>query len=190
MAITQNHLPSAGGSLVHPHLQVHADRQPPNNIRFLEQRAAAYYTLTGRSLFSDYLAHERQANVRVIGQTGNWHWLAAFAPEGFFEVWGILPDACSLFDLDHRLWESLARGVLNTQAFYRSLNRNGYNLGLLAVATRDSKLELRVRILARSNYAPWVRNDHTGYEVMLGDMATFNAPEETAALARPFFSNT
>ncbi len=189
MAITQNHLPSAGGSLVHPHLQVHADRQPPNNIRFLEHRAAAYHTLTGHGLFSDYLAHERKENARGIGQTGNWHWLAAFAPEGFFEIWGILPDICSLFDLDDSHWESLSRGVLNTQAFYRSLNRNGYNLGLLAVETRDSKLELRVRILARSNYAPWVRNDHTGYEVMLGDMATFNAPEETAELARPFFIN-
>ncbi|MCP3955797.1 MAG: galactose-1-phosphate uridylyltransferase, partial [Desulfobacterales bacterium] len=90
MAVTQNHLPSAGGSLVHPHLQVHADRQPPNNIRFLEHRAAAYHAQTGRFLFADYLAHEREDGARMIGQTGNWHWLAAFAPEGFFEVWGML----------------------------------------------------------------------------------------------------
>ncbi len=187
MAITQNHLPSAGGSLVHPHLQVHADRQPPNNIRFLEHRAAAYHTCTGHSLFSDYLASEQDDNSRMIGQTGSWHWLAAFAPEGFFEIWGILPDACSLFDLDNGHWESLSRGILNTQKLYRSLKRNGYNLGLVAIATEASRLELRVRILARSNYAPWVRNDHTGYEVMLGDMATFSAPEETAELARPFW---
>jgi len=32
-----------------------------------------------------------------------------------------------------------------------------------------------------------VRNDHTSFETMLGDMATFNAPEETAARARPFW---
>jgi galactose-1-phosphate uridylyltransferase len=187
MAITQNHLPSAGGSLVHPHLQVHADRVPPNNLRFLAQRATDYYTHTGRGLFADYLAHEQADKSRLIGQTGNWQWLAAFAPEGFFEIWGILPGACSIVDLDDSHWESLSKGVLNTQKFYRSLNRNGYNLGLLAVETGDGRLELRVRILARSNYAPWVRNDHTGYEVMLGDMATFNAPEETAELARPFW---
>ncbi|MCK4379075.1 MAG: galactose-1-phosphate uridylyltransferase, partial [Deltaproteobacteria bacterium] len=40
LAITQNHLPSAGGSLIHPHLQVHADRIPANIPRFLEQRTA------------------------------------------------------------------------------------------------------------------------------------------------------
>jgi UDPglucose--hexose-1-phosphate uridylyltransferase len=187
MAITQNHLPSAGGSLVHPHLQVHADRLPPNNLRFLEQRSANYHKQVGNDLFSDYLAHELADKTRLIGRTGSWHWMAAFAPEGFFEVWGILPGACSILDLNTKQWASLSEGVLNTQKFYRSLNRNGYNLGLLAVETGPSRLEMRVRILARSNYAPWVRNDHTGYEVMLGDMATFNAPEETAAMARPFF---
>lgn len=187
MAITQNHLPSAGGSLVHPHLQVHADRYPPNHIRFLENRAHAYGLQSGRGLFTDYLAHEQAAGARMIGQSGDWQWLAAFAPEGFFEIWGILPGAASMQDLDTTLWQDLSRGVLSTQKFYRSLHRNGYNLGLLAIENSASRLELRLRILARSNYAPWVRNDHTGYEVMLGDMATFNAPEETAALARPFW---
>jgi len=43
-------------------------------------------------------------------------------------------------------------------------------------------------LMVRSNYAPWVRSDHTGFEVMLGDMTTFVAPEKTAEWARPFFS--
>jgi len=34
-----------------------------------------------------------------------------------------------------------------------------------------------------------VRSDHTGYEVMLGDMATFVAPEQTAEWSRSFFSS-
>ena len=33
-AITQNHLPSAGGSLIHPHLQINADRIAPNFSSF------------------------------------------------------------------------------------------------------------------------------------------------------------
>lgn len=176
MAITQNHLPSAGGSLVHPHLQVHADRLGPNNLRFLEQRSTDYHQETGKGLFSDYLAHELSDKTRLIGQTQSWQWLAAFAPEGFFEIWGILPGACSVFDLNAGHWESLSKGVLNTQKFYRSLKRNGYNLGLLSVETGSSRLEMRIRILARSNYAPWVRNDHTGYEVMLGGHGHLQCP--------------
>ena len=43
-------------------------------------------------------------------------------------------------------------------------------------------------MMVRGNYGPWVRSDHTGYEVMLGDMATFQAPETTARQARPFWN--
>jgi len=189
VAVTQNHLPSAGGSLIHPHLQVHADRIASNHHRFLKSRAMRYFEASGRFryLFSDYLAHEKKDGTRYIGATGDWEWMASFAPEGFYEIWGILPGITSLRQLTSPLCKDLARGILNTQRFYRSLFRNGYNLGLLCIENGATPLELRIVILARSNYAPWVRNDHTGYEVMLGDMATFTEPEETAAAARPFW---
>ncbi len=187
MAITQNHLPSAGGSLVHPHLQVHADRIPSNHHRFLQQRTTAYFQATGSRIFADYARHEEQDGSRYLGNTGRWHWMAAFAPEGFHEIWGILPGCTSLRSLDEKDWENLAHGVMNTQKFYRSLHRNGYNFGLILLEDGSHFLEMRAVLLVRSNYAPWVRNDHTGYEVMLGDMATFIQPEETARLAGEFW---
>ncbi len=188
MAITQNHLPSAGGSLVHPHLQVNAESIPANHQRTISQRAASFHARTGRLIFSELLDLEKANGSRVIGRTGSWEWLAAFAPEGFFEIWGLLPGQTSLFDPSPEVWGDLAQGILNVQRFYRSLNRNSYNLGLLSFEDRESRLELRAVIMARSNYAPWVRNDHTGFEVMLGDMTTFTAPEDTAARARAFFT--
>ena len=187
MAITQNHLPSAGGSLLHPHLQINADRLPANHQRILLQRADDFYHQYGNYLFSSYLEHEWNEGSRYIGATGSWQWMAAFAPEGFFEIWGILPQKTSLQQVSASDWQALATGILNTQRFYRDLNRNGYNLGLLSVEMPASRLELRIVIMVRSNYAPWVRSDHTGFEVMLGDMTTFNAPEQTARWARPFF---
>jgi galactose-1-phosphate uridylyltransferase len=189
MAITQNHLPSAGGSLIHPHLQINADRLPANHQRTLLQRANGFHQQSGNYLFSSYLEHEITAGTRYIENTGSWHWMAAFAPEGFFEIWGILPQKTSFKQVAVSEWQELARGILNIQRFYRNLHRNGYNLGLLAVETPSSRLELRIVIMVRSNYAPWVRSDHTGFEVMLGDMTTFSAPEQTAEEARSFFSS-
>jgi UDPglucose--hexose-1-phosphate uridylyltransferase len=189
MAIAQNFLPAAGGSLVHPHLQVHADRVPSNHHRFYVTRAREHFQCRGSLLFGDYLACEQDHGVRTIGQTGPWQWLAAFAPEGFFEVWAVLPGVTSLLEVSEGQWNDLARGVLNTQHFYRSLHRNSYNLGLFSIENADSVLELRCVMVARSNYAPWVRSDHTSYEVMLGDMATFHPPEKTAELARPFWNS-
>ncbi|MEJ2154919.1 MAG: galactose-1-phosphate uridylyltransferase [Desulfobacteraceae bacterium] len=187
MAITQNHLPAAGGSLVHPHLQVHADRLPSNQHAFLMGRADQYHRSTGRLLFSDYLAAEQMDGRRIIGETGPWHWLAAFAPEGFFEIWALYPGKTAFSQISTKEWKSLSRGVVNAQRFYRSLFRNSYNLGVLSVESDESALELQVVLIVRANYAPWVRNDITGYEVMLGDMATFTAPEETARQARAFW---
>lgn len=187
MAITQNHLPSAGGSLIHPHLQVHADRTPTNYQRFLKTRAAAHRRRFGRHLFREYLVIEKQDGRRWIGATGPWQWLAAFAPEGFFEIWGILPGVTSLREASDDQWSALARGVLNAQNFYRSLGRNGYNLGLILLEDGTDDLELRLILRVRSNYAPWVRSDFTGFEVMLGDMATFSAPEAVAESARRFW---
>jgi galactose-1-phosphate uridylyltransferase len=189
MAITQNHLPSAGGSLLHPHLQINADLLPANHQRILLERANDFHQQNGNYLFSDYLEHEINDGTRYIGTTGLWQWMAAFAPEGFFEIWGILPQKTSFQQVTASDWQDLARGILNVQRFYRNLCRNGYNLGLLSVETPSSRLELRIVIMVRSNYAPWVRSDHTGFEVMLGDMTTFNPPEQTAERARPFFSS-
>ncbi|MBI9082125.1 MAG: galactose-1-phosphate uridylyltransferase [Desulfobacterales bacterium] len=187
LAVTQNHLPSAGGSLVHPHLQVHADLVAPNHLRFLQARADAYSQNQGRLLMSEYLKREIASQERIIGSSGDWHWLAAFAPEGFYEIWAILPGATSLIGVPTARWTELSSGLMRVQRFFRSLNRNGYNLGLVAVETPESRLELRLRVVVRANHAPWTRNDHTGYEVILGDMATFTAPEETAAMARRFW---
>jgi len=187
MAITQNHLPSAGGSLVHPHLQVQADAVASNHHRFLAHRALAYRQAAGRGLFDAYLEREMAIGERVIGRTGPWTWVAAFAPEGFFEVWAICPGKTSLLALEEDAWHHLAAGMIRIQKLYRSLNRNGYNFGLLSVERENSAPELRAVMVVRSNYAPWVRSDYTGFEVMLGDMATFTAPEETARLARKFW---
>ncbi len=184
MAITQNHLPSAGGSMIHPHLQINAHRIAPNNHRFLSKRAEEYFRQVGSYLFSDYLLHEKRDGSRYIGKTGSWEWMTAFAPEGFFEIWGILPGITSLHQITDSDWKHLAQGVINTQKFYRSLCRNGYNLGMLFVEDGNAHLEMRIVILARSNHAPWVRNDHTGFEIMLGDMTTFTSPENIAKKAR------
>ncbi|WP_372683067.1 galactose-1-phosphate uridylyltransferase, partial [Desulfosarcina sp.] len=187
MAITQNHLPSAGGSMVHPHLQVQADRIGANHQRVLYELALTHWHARRRGLFSDYAAHELRAGERYIGRTGPWVWMAAFAPEGFYEIWAVCPGKTSLVALDEKTWRHLAAGMIRVQQLYRSLNRNGYNFGLISVETPHSPLELRAVMVVRANYAPWTRSDHTGFEVILGDMATFTAPEETARLARAFW---
>ncbi len=189
IAITQNFLPSAGGSLLHPHLQVHACGTPSNHQRFIIKRCLKYYEITGGYIYSDYVAHEKLQGERYIGNTGPWEWMAAFVPEAFFEIWAILPDRFSFRDITEKNWDDLSRGVMNIQQLFRNLNRNSYNLGMLFWENENSRLEIKLSIMVRSNYTPWVRNDFSSYELILGDMATFTSPEWTAENARRFWEH-
>lgn len=188
MSITQNHLPGAGGSLVHPHLQVHATKHISNNHRAFEQRARAYGDQYNNCILTDLLTAEKKANTRYIGSTGAWEWIAAFAPSGFYEIWGIAQAVYTILNPKKaQVWQDLAKGVLNTQKFYKSLNRNSYNLALLSVEDGRGKPCLKVSLTARSSYAPWVRSDFTGFEIASGDMATFTFPEKVAKTAKKYW---
>lgn len=190
MSITQNHLPGAGGSLVHPHLQVHATREISNSHGLVRKRTREYRSRYGGCVFTDLLAAEKKAGERWIGTTGSWEWVAAFAPFGFYEIWGISPGRSSLLiSGENQVWQDLARGVLNVQKFYRSLNRNAYNLALISIEDGLSPSCLRVCLTARSSYAPWVRSDFTGFEMASGEMTTFTRPETVAEMAGGFWKN-
>lgn len=188
MAITQNHLPGAGGSLIHPHLQVHATKIVTPNHALLHQRVKEYASQNNTCLIRDLLEAEQQSGERYIGSTGLWQWLAAFAPSGFYEIWGIASTESSLLIPEKKdVWEGLAQGVINVQKFYRSLNRNAYNLNLITIEDKERIPCLKVSLTARSNYAPWVRSDITGFEIASGEMATFTSPETITELARRFW---
>ena len=188
MSITQNHLPGAGGSLVHPHLQVHAAKQISPNHALLKKRAREHAIKYGTCILSDLLLAEKERGERYIGTTGAWEWTAAYAPSGFYEIWGIATSEHSLLIPEkERIWQDLAQGVLNTQKFYKSLNRNAYNLNLLAVEDKTDIPCLKISLTARSSYAPWVRSDFTGFELASGEMATFTLPESVATMAAEFW---
>ena len=188
MSITQNHLPGAGGSLVHPHLQVHAAKHISTNHAVLRKRAREHATQYRTCILSDLLLAEKEIGERYIGNTGTWEWIAAYAPSGFYEIWGIATAEHSLLIPGKQgIWQDLAEGVLNIQKFYRSLNRNAYNLSLLSVEDTTDIPCLKISLTARSSYAPWVRSDFTGFELASGEMATFTLPESVAAMAAQFW---
>ena len=188
MSITQNHLPGAGGSLVHPHLQVHAAQQISPNHAVLQKRAREHAKHYSTCILSDLLLAEKERGERYIGSTGAWEWIAAYAPSGFYEIWGIAAAEHSLLIPEKEgVWQELAEGVLNTQKFYKSLNRNSYNLSLLSIEDDTSIPCLKISLTARSSYAPWVRSDFTGFELASGEMATFTFPESVAAMASKFW---
>jgi galactose-1-phosphate uridylyltransferase len=186
-AITQNHLPASGGTLVHPHLQVQADAVGPTycvNLRQWQRDAGARY---GRPFWPLLADVESARGERFIGATGRWRWLTMWAPQGQLEVWGVADEPATIAAFADDVAREMVDGLLRVQRWHRRRNRNSFNLAVYFFEPEETALRLTCRIFARNNWAPFARNDRSFYETTLGEMVFDQSPERWAAEARPEF---
>jgi galactose-1-phosphate uridylyltransferase len=189
--VTWNLLPSSGGTLVHPHLQVNVDPIPVNSLRETQEGAAAFRARHGADFFETLVAEERRLGLRFLADLGETAWLLPFAPQAHVEVWGVVPGRTRLTELSDATLSALAEGLHRVMQAYARAGRNALNMaiecdeGPAAAAVRDPAV--RLRVVARSSWRAWYRSDQTHFDVVLEECATVIAPEAAAALLRPSF---
>lgn len=158
-SINANHLPAAGSSIFHPHLQGAASPVPTNAQRELAESPVA-----------DYLALERNGERHIASRDGV-DWFASFAPEGIGEVRAFLPA------LDEEHTAELARGVVDVLQVYAELGFESFNLALTGPPWI-------LRLVARAYFGAAERSDVMWSERLHDEVATDLAPERLAALVR------
>lgn len=179
-AVTQNYLPSAGGTLIHPHLQVNLFVRPTNYLRVLDERSAAYRSKTGRRFWDELVAREEAAGERFVARTGAIAWLTPFAPEAHKEVWAVFTERSDYRELSEEDLSALSRGILAVQRYWRDTGNNGFNLGIYSIAGADDHYRILARMALRTRFVPYARNDRSFFEVILGESATDEFPEKIA----------
>ncbi|MFA6672117.1 MAG: galactose-1-phosphate uridylyltransferase [Methanoculleus sp.] len=130
--INWNYLPSAGASIVHPHLQGLADREPARLADLYISGGRRYLADHGRLYWDDLVEHERTSD-RFLFEDEIF-WSASPVPLGEREVRGILP-VSTLAELGPYV-EPLAAGILRVVAFYRSLGTHAFNVSIFFDAPR------------------------------------------------------
>jgi galactose-1-phosphate uridylyltransferase len=190
-SISANYLPSAGGSMIHPHVQVSLDPVPTTMSRWVARASGEHRQRHGRSYWEDLVSSERERNERYIGRIGSSEWLAAYAPLGFDEVQAVVPGRSTLLELsDSDLW-NLAEGLSHVLHYYADTNHNSYNLAIYS-APLDEPVEyfpLHLRIITRSNYEAYYRSDATYWERLHWEALISTTPEETALALRRYFDH-
>ncbi len=186
-AITQNHLPASGGTLVHPHLQVQADALGPTWCANLREWQRAAHVRLGRPFWPALADYEQEHGERFAGATGRWRWLTMWAPQGMCEVWGVADAPATAAAFDDGLAREMVDGLLRWQRWQRGRNRNSFNLAVYFFAPEEPALRLACRILARGNWAPFARNDRSFFETTLGEMVFDQSPEQWAAEVKTEF---
>jgi UDPglucose--hexose-1-phosphate uridylyltransferase len=125
-SINWNFLPSAGASLVHPHMQGLSDSRPSRIVDLYIAAGEQYRKTQGRNYWDAVREQERTSDRYLFGDEILWS--AHAVPVGEREVRGILP--ISTFDEMENYVDLMAQGILEILALYRELGTHAFNMSL------------------------------------------------------------
>lgn len=189
--VSWNHMPPAGGTQLHPHLQVVVTSEPGNAVRRELAAEEAWGLRRGTPFARDLLAAEEEAG-RVVGRTGNWTWLVPFAPIGVLgDCRAYLPGKATLLDLDAADIAAFADGLRRALSGFAAAGLWSFNLTFFPdrVGARADRHWLSARLLPRLFLDPVLHvPDANGMPLLLGERFTMAWPEEVAERLRSAFS--
>jgi galactose-1-phosphate uridylyltransferase len=125
-SINWNFLPSAGASLIHPHMQGLSDSRPSRIVDLYLRASQQYRRKHGRTYWDALKAAERVSDRYLFGD--EILWAAHAVPVGEREVRGILP--ISSVDEMGDYVDLLARGILEILSLYRNLCSHAFNMSI------------------------------------------------------------
>lgn len=172
-SVNANHLPPAGSSIFHPHLQGSANPWPTTLQRLLAEIDPARVRR--------YVELEQGVGERLIADANGIVWLASFAPLGPTEVRAYVLERSRPDELDATLLAQLAGGISRVLALYDRLGFESFNLALYGMP--DGR-PLELRLVARAYYGAARRSDAMWSERLHWEAAVDLAPERVAELLR------
>jgi UDPglucose--hexose-1-phosphate uridylyltransferase len=180
-SINMNFLPSAGASLVHPHMQGLCDVRPSQVMERYLIAGRKYQDHYGRNYWEELKNEERISERYLFGEEILWS--AHAVPCGEREVRGILPVA-SLIEIDPYI-DLLSRGILEVLSFYRNLGTYAFNMSVFFDRTGDGQgFHAFCSLISRINPNPASMSDSAFMERMHFEPVIMTLPEDMGALYR------
>jgi len=187
--VTWNYMPPAGGTQVHPHMQVVLTTTPGNAVARLLVASDAYAARTGRAFSPDLLEAER-GGPRWIGDSGRVAWLVPFAPIGVLgDAMAIFRDRSTIAELDDGDIAAFAATLARILAGFAARGLWSFNLSLLPdrLDAAGDRHWLTAHIVPRLWLNPRLHvGDASHFQFLLGERFAMLHPEEVATGLRPF----
>lgn len=183
-SINMNFLPSAGSSVVHPHVQTLADDYGTTAQRRRAQAERAHHEEHGTTYWKDVRETE-VPGPRHVGSTGTIEWLAPFAPVHHWHVRGVT-DTVGLPAPDDDTVAELADGITNVLEYYASLDLNAYNFAI-SFPSADPQSPAVVDVVARSPFDDNYITDVSFLGMIHGESVVDVAPEVYADEVADYF---
>jgi UDPglucose--hexose-1-phosphate uridylyltransferase len=187
LSINMNYMPTAGGSILHPHIQLVAGDIPTNYQREHVRFCTEYKKAHGSPYFTDLIEEERERRERFIFEDNGIAWLCSFAPMGITEFMAVFRDGAPITETNESVVADFARGLAVVLRYLASINFASFNLSLYSAPTDGRAFPTHARIVPRTLLPPVGASDVNYFEMLHHEVLTILRPEESARGALPFF---
>ncbi|MGA7628815.1 MAG: galactose-1-phosphate uridylyltransferase [Methanoregula sp.] len=173
-SINWNYLPSAGASMIHPHMQGISDPRPSLVAERYLSVSKEYAQKEGRQYWDVVREQELSSDRYLFGDEILWS--AHAVPMGEREVRGILP-VCQLNELGSYS-ELLADGILNVLQFYRKLGTYAFNMAIFFSRDKTKDFSAFCSLISRINPNPLSTSDSAFMERLHNEPIILTLPED------------
>lgn len=174
-SINWNFLPSAGASLVHPHMQGLSDSHPSRILDTYFTASRQFREKQGRNYWDAVKDQERSSDRYLFGD--EIFWSAHAVPVGEREVRGILPIS-TLGELENYA-DLLARGILEIISLYRELGTYAFNMSVFFDKNgKDHGFRTFCSMISRINPNPQSTSDSAFMERLHLEPVIMTLPED------------
>lgn len=180
-SINMNFLPSAGASLIHPHMQGLCDTRSSHIVERYLYAGNKYHQLTGKDYWDAVTGGDKASGRYLFGEEIIWS--AHAVPCGERGVRGILPVA--ILDEAIPYIDILAAGIVDVLEFYRNLGTTAFNMSIFFdKAGSKSGFHAFCSLISRINPNPSSMSDSAFMERMHFEPVIMTLPEEMGRLYR------
>lgn len=190
---TWNYMPPAGGTQIHPHMQVVLTAHPGNAVARQLEAEARFSKRNGGCYAESLLQAERLRGERFVAETGAVAWLVPFVPVGLFgDCMALFPGRATLAELSDAEIAEFARGLTRVLRAFAGCGLWSFNLTFFPArfGASDGRHWLSARLLPRLYLnSKFHVTDASYMQLLLEESFAMTYPEQTAQVLREAFSD-
>lgn len=174
-SVNWNNLPSAGASMIHPHLQGICDDSPSYATGIYIKKSRQYLTDNGKNYWEGLKEEEKKSKRYLFGDKIIWS--ANPVPFGEKEIRGYLPIS-SISEFGSYI-DEFASGLIKIINYYKELGHYAFNMTLrFDRDDSDGAFLAFASIIARINPSPQLTSDSAFMERLHFEPVVMTVPED------------
>lgn len=187
-----NYMPTSGGSIIHPHMQVYVTDEPLNYHRRVLEKANEFKEKYASEFFGTYFNFEEKKNERIIQVLDRCVLLSPFASRGMLgEFMIILRNVFSYRDVTEKDIDEISSIVFNLMLFFESKLIPGFNLAFYSSPVDSNIMRAHIRIYPRVyRDTDTFATDVETPTLLYGESFSLISPEKNALEMKEFLKNT